>query len=135
MTDLYLRYATLLVTSWLFGGMLLFSVGFAPFLFKVLPIADARPLIRKAFPPFYLFVCATSAVASLLCWPIDTLGGLMLGLIAATTLPARQLLMPAINKATDRGEKKRFAVLHTLSVVLTLLHIVLAAVVLVRFVS
>src|SRR5207237_3915215 len=39
---------------------------------------------------------------------------------------ARQILMPAINRATDHGEQRRFARLHGASVVLTLVHIVLS---------
>jgi hypothetical protein len=40
--------------------------------------------------------------------------------------------MPAINDATDRGLRRRFAWLHGLSVVVTLAHIVIAGAVLVR---
>jgi hypothetical protein len=56
-----------------------------------------------------------------------------LALIAATALPTRQILMPAINRATDIGAKDRFKVLHRLSVVITLVHIALAGYVLTRF--
>lgn len=55
MLDIYLPLANLLVVAFLFGGMLLFSGGFAAFLFRYLPPQDARMLIRKAFPLFYLF--------------------------------------------------------------------------------
>ena len=47
----------------------------------------------------------------------------------------RQLLMPAINQATDLGLRKRFIWLHGASVVLTLGHFVTAAVVLSRTVN
>ena len=47
----------------------------------------------------------------------------ILGAIAVTTLFARQVLMPAINRATDSGDKPRFKLLHTGSVLLTLAHI------------
>lgn len=132
MFDEVLRSAALLLTAWLFGGMLLFAAGFAAFLFKALPMDQARALIRKAFPPFYLFVLATSAAAAVLCAPLDRPSALALALIALTTVPARQMLMPAINAATDRGERQRFAMLHGLSVLLTLAHIVVAAGVVVR---
>ena len=56
-----------------------------------------------------------------------------MALIAATVLPTRQILMPAINRATDIGAKDRFKVLHGLSVVITLVHIALAGYVLTRF--
>lgn len=56
-----------------------------------------------------------------------------MALIAATVLPTRQIMMPAINRATDTGAKGRFKVLHGLSMVITLVHIALAGYVLTRF--
>ncbi len=135
MLDSLLSGASLLVTAWLFGGMLLFSAGFAAFVFKVLSVAEARFLIRKAFPPFYLFVVGSSATAAALCWTVDRSSALVLGLIAITTVFGRQVLMPAINAAADQGEKRRFAKLHGASVLLTLLHIVASAAVLIRMAS
>jgi hypothetical protein len=132
MTDALLRHAALLTTAALFGGMLLFAGGFAAFLFKVLPMADARALIRRAFPPFYLFVLGAASLAALLAGPVDGTGALALAAIAMTTVPARQVLMPAINDATDRGLRQRFVRLHGVSVAVTLAHIVVAAAVLVR---
>lgn len=132
MLDSLLPGAALLVTAWLFGGMFLFSAGFAAFVFKVLPVAEARFLIRQAFPPFYLFVLGLVAIAIALYWTVDRWSALVLGLIAITTVSARQVLMPAINAATDRGEKRRFAWLHGVSVLLTLSHIIASAVVLIR---
>ncbi|WP_257167310.1 DUF4149 domain-containing protein [Bradyrhizobium sp. SRS-191] len=124
--------AALLITSLLFGGMTLFSFGFAPFLFSALPLETTRTLIRRAFPHFYLFVIATAAAAGLLALTGDVLAGGTLVAIALTAVLARQVLMPAINRATDAGEKRRFARLHGASVVLTLIHIVLSGGVLLR---
>ncbi len=132
MLDAYLRMASLLVVSLLFGGMLLFSAGFAAFLFRYLPPQDARMLIRKAFPPFYLFVIVSSGLAMELSWRSDSFSAAWMAFVMLTTVAARQLLMPAINRATDLGYRKRFLWLHGFSVLLTLGHIVLAAVVLVR---
>lgn len=103
--------------------MLLFAASFAAFLFKTLPPAEARVLIRKAFPPFYIFVIITSGIAALLAIPSSVLSAGLLGLIALSTIPTRQILMPAINAATDAKQKQRFLVLHGLSVVITLAHI------------
>jgi Domain of unknown function (DUF4149) len=119
--------AALLATALLFGGMTLFSFGFAPFLFSALPADTAGPLIRRAFPHFYLFVIAASAIAGVLALSGDELSGAALVAIALTAVLARQVLMPAINRATDAGEKRRFARLHGASVVLTLFHILLSA--------
>ena len=122
----------LLVTALLFGGTVLYSFGFAAFVFTALPAETAGPLIRRAFPHFYLFVLTTSALAATLLLPVDRLSSVVLGVIALTTVFARQMLMPAINAATDAGEKSRFKALHTASVLITLAHIGAAGVVLVR---
>lgn len=132
MLDVYLNMASLLVVACLFGGMFLFSAGFAAFLFKYLPPEDARMLIRKAFPPFYLFVIVASGVAMLLSWRDDSYSAAWMAFVMLSTVGARQILMPAINRATDLGHKKRFLWLHGFSVLLTLGHIVLAGVVLVH---
>jgi hypothetical protein len=66
MLDVYLQVASLLTVAMLFGGMFLFSGGFAAFLFRHLPPEGARMLIRKAFPPFYMFVIVASGLAMVL---------------------------------------------------------------------
>ena len=123
---------SLLVTALLFGGMVLYSFGFAAFVFTALPANVAGPLIRRAFPHFYLFVLASSAVAATVALAFDPVSSAILVTIAVTTILARQVLMPAINAATDQGAKTRFKVLHSLSVLITLAHIGAAALVLVR---
>ena len=122
-----------LTTALLFGGMVLYSLGFAAFLFTALPPDVAGPTIRRAFPMFYLFVLGTAIVAAAFAAAIDPLAAGLLAMIAATVLPTRQILMPAINRATDAGAKKRFKALHGLSVIITLIHIALAGYVLALF--
>ncbi len=126
--------AALLVTALLFGGAVLYSFGFAAFLFAVLPAASAGPVIRRAFPLFYLFVIGTAGLAAALLYAADPVAGGLMLVIAATTLPTRQLLMPAINRATDTGAKAQFKLYHGISVVITLAHIGIAGFVLSRFV-
>ena len=123
----------LLTTALLFGGMVLYAFGFAAFLFTALPAETAGPTIRKAFPHFYLFVLVSAAVAAALLWPYDQLAAVLLGAIVVTTIPTRQVLMPAINQATDTGARARFKWLHGLSVAVTLGHIGLAGYVIARF--
>lgn len=125
--------AGLLVTALLFGGMVLYAFGFAAFIFTALPADVAGPTIRRAFPHFYLFVMAVAFVAALLLIAHDPMSAVILGAIAVTTAPTRQMLMPAINAASDAGQKQRFKTLHMLSVLITLAHIAGAAVVLARF--
>lgn len=123
----------LLVTAILFGGMVLYSFGFAAFLFTALPADVAGPTIRRAFPLFYIFVLACSAAAAFLVLPSDRVAAALLAMIAVTTVPTRKLLMPAINRATDAKATSRFKWLHGLSVAITLAHIGLAGLVLTRF--
>jgi len=64
----------ILVTALLFGGMTLYSFGFA----------------------------------ALLWWSHDTMAATVMAAVALTTIPVRQLLMPAINRATDSDDRLRF---------------------------
>lgn len=125
----------LLATSLLFGGMVLYSFGFAAFLFTALPANVAGPTICRAFPHFYMFVMLSAAAAAGLVWAYDAVAAGLLALIAVTTLPARQMLMPAINRATDEGAKARFKWLHGLSVAITVVHIALAGLAMTRFLA
>ena len=127
MFETFTYISALLISSLLFGGMLLFSASFAAFLFKSLPPAEASALIRKAFPSFYIFVIITSLIAALLTLASSFLSASILALITLSTIPTRQMLMPAINAASDAKLKQRFLVLHSLSVVITLVHIIAVA--------
>ena len=116
----------ILSTSLLFGGMTLYSFGFAAFLFSALPAATAGQVLRKAFPWFYGFVIVTASLAGAFWW-LDSAASAVPALsqlaVALTALLARQVLMPAINAATDTGQRQRFKLLHGFSVVITLCHI------------
>ena len=121
-----------LTTAVLFGGARLYAFGFAAFVFRALPVKTASKLLRLAFPHSYLFILATSTLAAGLVLSADPVSGVIFATIAVTTLFARQILMPAINAATDQGAKTRFKILHTLSVIVTLAHILGAGLVLLR---
>jgi hypothetical protein len=112
-----------LSTALLFGGMTLYAFGFAAFLFTALPAQTAGAALRRAFPWFYVFVMATAALAALCWWAHNPVFAAVMAAVALSTLPVRQLLMPAINRATDAGQRQRFQWLHGLSVVVTLAHI------------
>lgn len=113
----------LLTLALLFGGMVLYSFGFAAFLFSALPADSAGPLLRKAFPHFYTFVLLTALIGAAFAGFVDSAMASVLLSIAVTTAMTRQMLMPAINRATDSGAKTRFKWLHSLSVLITLGHI------------
>lgn len=131
MMIVFAHAVAVLATAFLFGGMLLFSFGFAPFMFSVLPPETARLCIRKVFPHFYSFVIAMGLVAASCAVVMDVASAMYLMLVVVTAFIARQVLMPSINLATDQGKAKTFKVLHSVSVVLTLGHIGVAAFVLI----
>ena len=122
----------ILSTALLFGGMSLYSFGFAAFLFTALPASSAGAALRRAFPLFYLFVLATATLAAVLWWSHDLTSAAVMAAIAITTVPLRQVLMPAINRATDSGQRSRFKWLHSISVLMTVGHISATGWVLVR---
>ena len=125
--------AALLATALLFGGMVLYSFGFAAFIFTALPTEIAGQTLRRAFPHFYTFVIAAAAAAAALLYRADPVAAGLMLLVLATSLPTRQLLMPAINRATDAGARLQFKLLHSLSVGITLAHIGITGFVLSRF--
>lgn len=115
-----------LLNACLFGGMCFFSFGFAPVLFKQLPVADARPLLRGTFPYYYLVVIGLSGVTALVTLSQSLLAAVLVALIFVSTVVARQKLMPMINKASDTDDKSQFRKLHGLSVIIQLVQIVLS---------
>lgn len=123
----------LLTAALLFGGMVLYSFGFSAFVFNNLPVETAGPLIRKAFPHFYAFVLITATlIAIMVAFLGDYLSLSLLVVILISTIFARQILIPAINQATDSAKPMQFKVLHGVSVAITLFHIVVAGYVIVR---
>ncbi|MEL6516007.1 MAG: DUF4149 domain-containing protein [Pseudomonadota bacterium] len=117
----------LLMTAMLFGGMTFFSFGFAPVLFKQLPMDKVRPLLRGTFPYYYLAVIGMSAVATAAALAVSGRATIVLGVILIATIYVRQILMPQINAATDRDDQPMFKRLHGLSVVIQIIQIGLAA--------
>ncbi|MEM6275968.1 MAG: DUF4149 domain-containing protein [Pseudomonadota bacterium] len=118
--------AALVATAILLGGMTFFSFGFAPVLFKLLPSNDVRPILRGTFPYYYLVIIALSVVCAILAGLHSATAALILGVIAASTIYARQMLMPQINAAADREDKRAFGRLHGASVVIQLIQLGLA---------
>ena len=125
-----MEFITLILVSFLFGGMLLFSVGFGTLSFKFLEASVARAFIRKTFPYFYGYVLLVSALLGLFSLNISYLISALAFGIFITTIPTSRVLMPAINNASDKKQKRNFVLLHTLSVSITLLHIIVSAILL-----
>ena len=115
-----------LLSAALFGGMVFFSFGFAPVLFKQLPMAQVRPLLRGTFPYYYLAVSGLSAASACVALFSSVMAAALMAVICVTTVYARQILMWQINAATDRSDQSAFKRLHGFSVIIQLVQIGLA---------
>ena len=132
-------FPALLLVSTLFGGMLLYSFGFAPLVFNALPAEDAGRFLRIAFPWYYLFTIATAGLGGAILFFSNARSGAVMVAIAGVAVYARQVLMPQINAARDlrlQGDadaKRRFRRLHGLSVALNFIQLIAAGYVLHQF--
>jgi hypothetical protein len=130
---------SLFATALLFGGIAFFSAVIAPVVFRVLPPDMAGRFLRGVFPPYYLWVLATSAAAAVALYPLSPLDAGIMLVIAGMAFWLRQVLMPRINalsdrvKAGDTAAKRGFDLSHRLSVVANMLQLVAAGAVLARF--
>ena len=107
---------SLYVVCAMIGIMVFFTIAVAPTVFKVLPQEWASRYVRSFFPKYYAFLGAFSVLASFA--SANTLDMGLLILCAALFFISLWVLTPAINKASDAQEKKKFGVLHGLSVVI-----------------
>jgi uncharacterized membrane protein YhaH (DUF805 family) len=137
--DHAMRFPALLASATLFGGMMIYSFGLAPLVFKTLSVDEAGRMLRQAFSWYYLFIVGCAVIAAALLLAADASSALVMAAIAIVAIYARQGLMPRINSARDqqvRGDaaaSKRFARLHGLSVILNFIQLFGAGLVLFRF--
>ena len=117
-----------ILISGISAGVILFqSFVVASSIFKVLPEDNAGILLRNLFPKFFQFLAAL-ALAAL---TIGLVYGLEFFPLVFTQLANFVFfvicysLIPATNKARDEDNKKTFGMLHTVSVLLTLLALII----------
>ena len=134
-----IEFIALLLVSTLFGGMMLYSFGFAPLVFSALPVDDASRFLRAAFPHYYVFVIVTAVSSGAILLRSNFQSAALTFAIAVIAIYARQVLMLQINAARDAQlhgnteAKGRFKRLHGVSVVLNFIQLIAAGYVLYRF--
>ena len=116
-----------ILISGISAGVILFQSFFvASSIFKVLPEENAGLLLRNLFPKFFLFLAALALVGL----AIGFVNGLkffplvFLQLLNFIFFVVCYSLIPATNRARDQENKKTFGILHTVSVLLTLLALI-----------
>ena len=113
--------------SGIIAGMIIFQAGVvAPALFKNLPAEQAGPFLRSVFPKLFGIAFLLGCVAFVLSF-IDNGGAAskIVFLVTVVAMAICYLVIPATNSAKDSGEEGTFKRLHSLSVILTLIVLVL----------
>ena len=117
-----------ILISGISAGVILFqSFVVASSIFKVLPEDNAGILLRNLFPKFFLFLAALAlaALAIGLVYRLEFFPLVFMQLVNFIFFVICYSLIPATNKARDEDNKKTFGLLHTVSVLLTLLALII----------
>ena len=103
------------------AGIIIFQVAIiAPIMFKTLDIETFGKVIRKIWPKFFILL-SVLGLGSIAASYLETDSRYLLS-ISIFTFVACFLcyaIIPATNRASDNGDKKRFNLLHKTSVYLT----------------
>ena len=117
-----------ILISGISAGIILFqSFIVASSIFKVLPEDNAGILLRNLFPKFFLFLAALAlaALATGLIYKLEFFPLVFMQFVNFIFFVICYSLIPATNKARDEDNKKIFGMLHTVSVLLTLLALII----------
>ena len=117
-----------ILISGISAGVILFqSFVVASSIFKVLPEDNAGILLRNLFPKFFLFLAALSltGLAVGLVYSLEFFPLIFMQFVNFIFFVICYSLIPATNKARDEDNKKTFGMLHTVSVLLTLLALII----------
>jgi hypothetical protein len=103
------------------SGIIIFQVAIiAPVLFKTLDLETFGKVIRKIWPKFFILLSVLglgSIAASYL--ETDSMYLLSISIFTFVACFLCYAIIPATNRASDNGDKKRFNLLHKTSVYLT----------------
>lgn len=117
-----------ILISGISAGVILFqSFVVASSIFKVLPEDNAGILLRNLFPKFFQFLAALALAALTigLVYGLEFFPLVFMQLVNFIFFVVCYSLIPATNRARDEDNKKRFGILHTVSVLLTLLALII----------
>ena len=123
-----LAYDYLIFVAGIICGIILFQSSIiAPTVFRVLDLEDAGAFLRKVFPRFFMLIMACSVLMLILVALSDSSdkSRFMLPVANLVLSGVSYLVIPATNRAKDVGEEKKFKALHSLTVALTLLMLIL----------
>ena len=103
-------------------GIIILQVSIiAPTLFRTLEMEEFGKAIRKIWPKFFILVTSIATIGLVSMLVTGDGNNIHLGIAGFTAVSASfcYAIIPATNRATDEGNKKKFDILHKLSVWLT----------------
>tara|TARA_B100000683_G_scaffold235669_1_gene239636 strand:- start:255 stop:656 length:402 start_codon:yes stop_codon:yes gene_type:complete len=112
-----------IICSGVISGIILFqSSVIAPTVFKTLGPDDTSIFLRKVFPKMFSNIFAFGLLSLLLALKNNQTDTIQMYTSMYTVIGSALCysIIPATNKATDEKKIKRFKILHTVSVVVTL---------------
>ena len=104
------------------GMIILQSTIIAPTIFTTLEQDNAGKLIRNIFPKLFKFIALLSLIMIINSFVVETSPFLKITYFTTFLLMTINfLIIPATNKSRDEGNDKKFKLLHSLSVLTTML--------------
>ena len=111
-----------LLSGIIVGMIILQSTIIAPTIFTTLEQDNAGKLIRNIFPKLFKFIAFLSLIMVINSFVVETSPSLKIIYFATFLLMTINfLIIPATNKSRDEGNDKKFKLLHTISVLTTML--------------
>ena len=116
-----------LILSGLIIGVIVYQTMFvAPTVFQTIDSKNTSKFLRKIFPRFFMFIFILGILAFLESY-YNSRGNTLYILYIVTSIFSLTafLLIPMTNKATDDNDKNKFKILHSFSVLLTILILII----------
>jgi|TARA_B110000444_G_C18849592_1_gene604504 hypothetical protein len=116
-----------ILLSGIIVGMIMMQVSIvAPAIFKLIAMKDAGPFLRSVFPKLFLSVLILSIISFLFIYfyGSDNKAPLIASLVTAVAMAICYVMVPATNTAKDSGNENLFKKLHSASVLLTVIALI-----------
>lgn len=116
-----------ILLSGIIVGMIMMQVSIvAPAIFKLIAMKDAGPFLRSVFPKLFLSVLILSIISFLFIYfyGCDNKAPLIASLVTAVAMAICYVMVPATNTAKDTGNENLFKKLHSASVLLTVIVLI-----------
>ena len=108
-------------------GVIVYQTMFvAPTVFQTIDSKNTSKFLRKIFPKFFILIFILSALAIIEAY-YNSRGNTFYVIYMITSLFSILAfsLIPMTNKASDDNDKKKFKILHSLSVLLTIIILII----------